>query len=320
MASRSGPVATVFRIVFALPFLAGGVVGVVAAIQHGAVSSLIFGAIFIAAGGWQIVAALRARATAESKAKPMTAASLVGAIAPLVADYRTAGRRERSAAEVYAPILSDRSQPLPAVKTSRGTTLPVRLGLAPSRAAFMIAFCVFWNGISVPFFVGSIVAKAWPVAAFLSIFVIAGIAMVYGTAHKLLARMKVPRVEVSEEPVFLGDVLRVRVDQRGPATIARLQVDLLCRERVSYTVGTDTRTEEHDAFHVELLCADERRRLGFGESWTHDLETTIPPSAPHSFASANNAIAWLVRVRADIAGWPDYDETYELRVLPRIGA
>jgi hypothetical protein len=180
-----------------------------------------------------------------------------------------------------------------------------------------LGFSVLWLGAVTPGLVGAVLEGRMAISAILLLLVLVGAALLVDSARKFLGRMKLPRVEVSAEPVYLGDELDVRVDQPGRARVTRLCVDLVCSESVSYTVGTTTRSEDHVIVSTSVLDAPERV-VAAGEVWSHALRLRLPADGLHSFKSKNNAIAWGLRVRAEIAGWPDYDELFELRALPRI--
>ena len=309
---------TVLRVIFLIPFVAIGLVSLAGSVVQAKLSpaGLAFGAMFFGLGAWQIVVAIRRHRVAH--ARPMTLASpgLATKRPPGVADYRSsAGPEVLSAAELYAPVML--TAPLPVVRSSPGKSLPIALGRSgPRDTWFAVVFSIVWLCLTVPFMAGFLVAEVWLAAAFLSIFVVVGVAVAVTSVRKLLSQLKLPRVEVSEEPVFLGDVLRVNVTQPGRATIARLQVDLVVREIARSTVGTDTRTETHDVWTTSLVD-EAKHTVASGDLWANEASVVLPKELPPSFASKNNAVSWLLRVRADITHWPDYDETYELRVLPK---
>lgn len=317
MIKRSGPFATAFRILVALPFAGAGAASAISGIRNGQPPGVVFGAIFVAVGVWQIWLALRDRRTAESLAPRGAAGSLAAVVPPIVLDYRTPSARPQTAGELYRPLLG--TAPLPMLFPQKGEVLAYALPKPPTKdAAGLVFFAVLWNLFTFPIFLGGLLSGALGMAAFLSLFVAAGVFIAVLAAKKVLGRMKLPRVEVSEEPAFVGDEIVIHVDQRGKAVVNRLQVDLVCRESVTYTVGTDTRTEHADVFERSLV--DESRRiLARGERWPHQVRALLPANMPASFTSKNNAVRWLVRVRADISGWPDYDEVFELRALPKVG-
>jgi hypothetical protein len=259
--------------------------------------------------------ALRGRRSRESQAeveRPGHVAIPTGA----KLDYRSAARPEISAQAAYAPILD--AAPLPKVQTLRGRHLP--LALAPTRAngpLLLLGVALLGLAAVTPGLVGSLLEGRVGVSVVLLVLVLLGAAMLADGARTLLGRTKLPRVEVSAEPVFLGDALDIRVDQPGPARVTHLRVDLVCTESVRYTVGTNTRTEDNVIVSTSVLDTPERV-LASGEVWSHALRVKLPSDGLHSFKSKNNAVVWGLRVRAELAGWPDYDELFELRALPRV--
>jgi FtsH-binding integral membrane protein len=317
MKKRSGPFATAYRILFALPFAGAGVLAFLQGLRAGAASGAIFGLVFVAVGLWQVWLAIRDWRSAESQALVGASASLADVVPPAVLDYRTAASRPRSAGELYGPILA--SAPLPRLTSTPGRVLARALPKPSVKEGVWLAvFAVFWNGMTLPFLAVAIASRSMGMLTFISLFVIAGVIVAVAATKKLLGRTKLPVVEVSDEPAFVGDEVSFHVEQRGPARVNRLQVDLLCRESATYTIGTDTRTEVRDVFE-RALVDETMLTIARGERSSHQVRAVLPSNLPASFASKNNAIRWLVRVRADIAGWPDYDEVFELRALPKVG-
>lgn len=318
MSKRAGPFATLFQILVTVPFAAAGIGSIAQAVRSGRLGGVIPGALFTAAAGWMFVRAIRARRSSESRSLGGVSATIADVVAPVVLDYRTAAAPSRTAAQIYAPLLL--TAPLPRIRTKPGLVL-ARMLPPPSVAnVFGLLFAaVFWNLVTLPFVVVAILERSFGLAAFVSIFVAVGIFLAVFAAKGILARAKLARVELSEEPVFVGDEVTIHVEQRGKAQVNRFEVDLVCRETVTFTVGTDTRSEDHDVFAQSLVDAGPVA-LARGERWPHQVTVRLPSNLPGTFRSARNAIRWLVRVRADIAGWPDYDELYELRVLPKVGS
>ena len=320
MAKRTGPFATVFAMLFAVPFLAVGAFGVVHAVKTHDAMVLLFTGVFGGAGVWQIVRALRDRRTPESLTggAPPPRLATGASSAAVVRGYREAAPRGRTAAEVYAPVLA--SAPLPKVRTTLGRSLAVALGVPSANDAIApLVFGGLWTGLTGPFFIATLRSAALGQAAFSLCFVAVGLGIGSIGLRKLLARMKLPVVEIDAEPAYLGDDVHVRVEQRGPAKVLRLQIDLECRETARYTVGTDTRTEEAEVWTASLYD-EPMGEIRRGERAVAEGRATLPASLPHSFEARNNAIVWAVRVRADIDAWPDYDERFVLRVVPRVAS
>lgn len=326
---RSGPLSTVAKIVFALPFLGFGVGAFSFALwrlagegtSSEAIGLLPFGLIFTGAGAMIVRQAFVDTRSKESRAE------LVEVVAETTSDvlppareplggYRTAAGGGRSAAEVYGTALA--VVPVQKVASRPGQVLGSELTLHdPSPAFWQIFMALVWNAFVWPFFVIMLVSgQIFPVL-FLTVFVAVGVYLLVATTRRILGRRRLPRVEVSAEPVFLGDELRVCVDQLGPGRFVRYRVAVRCEEIVKYTVGTDTRTETHEVREEVLLDEVGLRTLGLGERWTHSLSVVLPAEGPPSFEAKHNQVLWTVRVRAEIAGWPDYDEGFVFRALPK---
>lgn len=306
---------TIFHVIFTLPFVAAGIFTAYMGVTTGPRSQIVFGLLFGGVPAFLVYRSIRrARNSAESLAT-VQAPSAPLPVATFDTDYRTAGRVRMPAGKLYAGILQ--SGPLPKMVTVPGRTLAATLTPSETTGASIlgVVFSGVWLAFSLPAFVVCLATGQVVGAVFLSLFVLVGILIFMVTVKKLVSRAKLPTVEVAEEPLYLGDTLRVHVEQPGPVHITRLQVDLVCRESATYTVGTTTRTEKNDA-RVYPLLDDLGGTIARGDRQSHDLEFVIPKTDPSTFFSKNNKVAWLIRVQAAIANFPDYDETYEIRVLP----
>lgn len=334
---RTGPLGTVFMIAFAMPFTGMGLVAMflgltsVLAGQWAAAIALPFGGVFFAAGAGMIWSALRDRGSPEALAAARRAAaggavaegeSIVpvgaGARAAAASDgYRVAAGSARSAREVYGAALA--TAPLPKLEAQPGGVLAHAIALHGASSGFgEIFFALLWNGFVWPFFFAMLAVGSMFAALFSLLFCGVGAYILVTTVRKILGRRRLPRVEVSAEPAYLGDELRIHVDQGGPARVTHYRVAVRCEEIVQYTVGTDTRTETHVVFEQQLYD-DAGTPVRLGEHWTHDLSLLLPAEAPPSFQAGHNQVLWSVRVHAQIAGWPDYDEGFAFRALPRPG-
>jgi hypothetical protein len=109
-------------------------------------------------------------------------------------------------------------------------------------------------------------------------------------ARRLLAARDVPAMEVDQDPVYLGDTLRLHVSAR--VTLKALEIDLVCEEQTRHrSSGTITDTNQ--------LLSREVMRAGLDVLATTpsaDLEVPIPADLPPSFAAKHNEIAWYFRV------------------------
>lgn len=331
---RSGPLATVAKIAFAAPFLVGGAVAFVAGLRDvlgGNLRSWFafpFGALFFGAGAFVVRQALQGTRSAEAVAAEKSAAPAAAAAAaaasdvmPVVkvaADYRSPAGTARSAREVYGAALG--ALPVQKLELRPGQVLAAEVSLHAPQGSFVEIFvALLWNGFVWPFLFVAVGARSILGSLVSVLFCGVGLFILVATVRKILGRQRLPRVEVSAEPAYLGDELRLHVDQMGPARITRYVVGVRCEEIVKYTVGTNTRTERHEVWDTTLFD-EPGTHVRLGEHWTHDLRVQLPAEAPASFESANNQVLWTVRVHAEIAGWPDYDEGFAFRALPRPAA
>jgi len=320
--SRPGPLGIVFNIIFALPFLGIGLVVAIGSFESGKWPGVPFGLIFAGAGAWQIVRVLRRSKSAEARAAALHTQSanlsdVIAQTAPINANYRTLARTNVTALHVYGPILP--TSPVPQVQLQRGQSLPFALSFNDGSGSLIVQ-AIFGIVFMIPglFVLAASFAEKFSIGGLFmgGIFFLVGFSLVLFAFKRRLARLKLPSVEVSHEPVFLGDPFQLHIGQQGPAKITRLRVDLICKEKATYTVGTSTKSEDAIVYEQELLD-DPGQVLKNRERWPHDLTIVIPEGAPPSFKSKNNAIAWTVRVRAEILNWPDYDESYELRAFTK---
>jgi hypothetical protein len=274
---------------------------------------VVFGAI----GIWILVSPLRSLRSPEARAKRLARVPLpMGRpVAPALA-YRAPATRERTTArEAYAPALS--TLPLRLLPLRAGKVLPYALRIQEGAGAWiLLGFTILWNLCTFPFFVHTIAEGSLGGAAFASLFVLAGVVLVVASVHTLLGRRKLARVEIDAEPVFASDDLEVLVEQRGPVVINRITATLRCEERATYTVGTDTKTDKH-VLHTLPVFEEEMITVARARPWSRRVRVRIP-EGPCSFKSDKNEVAWLLVLAADIASWPDYEEAFELRVVPRV--
>ncbi len=312
---QEGIFGLIYQLVFAGLFALGGIT-ITYAWARGSKGASPFGIVLLGFGIWMLLRAVRSRRSSESQAVVRSVSNHLGDVLPLpgrMADYRTSGRARPSARALYAEVLS--SAPFPADATRPGRVLPFALGatLDISGTVGLLAGGVVFTAIPLMF---AILLRRSAAVILPLLLVLVGIALIMSAVRKLLSRTKLPVVEVSDEPLYLGDTLRVHVEQRGPAKVTRMQVGLSCRERATSGVGTSTRTEEHEVLCLTLLDDREIFSVASGQHKAHDLEVVVPRDAPASFRAKKNNVAWLLRVQAEITGWPDYDELYEIRVVP----
>lgn len=317
-AKRAGPWAVIWRSIFASPFIIIGLGSLGAGLLKQQVGALVFGVMFAGAGIFVVWTGIREMRSAESQGKFMPGAVTSAPLGPAAfGGYRAnAGPRAPTAIDVYGAQLG--YLPVAPLALQPGRTLARALGRRdPYGGWALVGFSIFWNAICWPFFIGMVMAKS-AVAFFLLLFVVVGVIVFIAGIKRILALKKVVTLEVDAEPAFLGDVLNVHVSQRGKVLFNSLSVALVCKEHASYRVGTDTRREEREVYRAEIL--DEPRFLvERGETWTRQVQVQLP-GGPPSFKATNNEIAWSIQVKADIDAWPDYDEHFAIRALPKVTA
>jgi hypothetical protein len=208
---------------------------------------------------------------------------------------------------------------------SPGTRLKYRLPIDLSRGWRLLAIlsaCVFWNSIVAVFMVMAINdhlsgRPEWVLTVFVLLFAAVGLAMIYFFVRELLVVTGVgpTQIEVSDHPLQPGRKYQIYVSQGGRLTINALSLSLVCDEVATYRQGTDTRTEQSRVFEKTLL---ERQQVELlpQRAFEEELEVEIPAQCMHSFKADHNEVRWRLLVHGDIAGWPPFDRSFPVVVVP----
>jgi hypothetical protein len=208
---------------------------------------------------------------------------------------------------------------------SPGTRLKYRLPIDLSRGWRLLAIlsaCVFWNSIVAVFSVIAINNHLsgqpnWVLTVFVLPFAAVGLAMIYYFVRELLAVTGVgpTQLEISDHPLQPGHKYQVYVSQGGRLTINALSLSLVCDEVATYRQGTDTRTEHARVFAHSLL---ERQQVELlpQRAFEEQLAVEIPAQCMHSFKADHNEVRWRLLVRGDIAGWPPFERSFPIVVVP----
>lgn len=316
---RSGPWSVIWRAIFATPFILSGLGALTTGISSRSATGSIFGVIFVGAGAFVVYTGIRDMRSAESRGQFMPRAPGAVTSAPLgpaaFGGYRaSADTRVPTALELYGVQLPH--LPVAKVPLRRGRTLTHALGRREPYAGWtLVLVSLVWNALCVPFFIGMLYAHSAG-ALFLLLFVVVGMVMLGAGLKRVMALRKLITIELDAEPAYLGDTITLHLAQRGAVNITRLLAALVCKEMVSYRVGTDTRKEEREVYREEIL--DEiSLKVARGETWTRQLQITLP-AGPASFKAPSNEVAWSISVNAEIDNWPDYDELFTFRALPKV--
>ncbi len=131
-------------------------------------------------------------------------------------------------------------------------------------------------------------------------------------------RLGSPVMWASAEELLRGDTLDLTFSQdiNRPTDIQSVVFQLLLRETVTYTSGTDRVTVTHD--HVIGRVERPGRPMQKGYRLEERADFRIPPDAMHTFVASNNKLQWFVTVQVKIARWPDFRKVYQVTVLPEI--
>lgn len=245
-----------------------------------------------------------------------------GKSAEQLAAARSGGRLERSGEfETDYPNLPPGAD----MTNSPGTRLRFRLPISATSTWILVGLliaCVAWNGCVAAFGV-SLAADLlagrpqWLPTLVMTPFALGGLALAFLFVRQLLITTGIgpTLLEISDHPLRPGETSRLFVSQAGRLRMNALIVELVCQEYVQYRQGTDTRTETQDVFCQELY-----QRAQFDihrvEPLEVECEFMIPPQMMHSFKSDNNEVRWHLRVRGDVAGWPDFTRSFPVVVYP----
>ncbi len=166
---------------------------------------------------------------------------------------------------------------------------------------------------------GSLAEMAFP-AIFMSIFLLVGFIFLAVGILPLIARTRVdpPQVVISNSNLRSGEEFSLGYQQtfKSAVDVEKLIVQLLLRESATYRRGTDTVTVTHD--HVLQNFEEPPRHFDAGQQYVQNFRWAIPRGAMHSFQASRNRLYWIVKVKVDLKGWPDYDEEFGLTVMPEI--
>jgi hypothetical protein len=187
------------------------------------------------------------------------------------------------------------------------------------KLAVTVAFCLFWNGI-VSFFVYQVIEgfrhghPEWFLTIFMIPFVLVGLGSVSAVFYMLLACFN-PRYALVLRPgsVYPGTSGTVAWGASGSSgRVRQLSIKLIGQEKATYTVGTNTRTDESTFFEAELVNTTNMVDVAEGQA-----TFTIPADTMHSFEADNNKIVWCFKLEGDISLWPNVTEEYQLVVRPQ---
>jgi hypothetical protein len=131
-------------------------------------------------------------------------------------------------------------------------------------------------------------------------------------------RVSKPEASINNTTVKVGDSFTISYSQtfKHRTEVKGVKFSLLVRETARYQSGSTTTTVHHDETAAEFEYPGQSYETGDVLAFSRNME--IPRNGMHTFQGAHNSIAWLLQVKVDVAGWPDYREEFEIQVEPSI--
>ncbi len=181
----------------------------------------------------------------------------------------------------------------------------------------ILCVSLFWNGIVSVFLVVLFSGKSghfqWFLGLFLIPFVLIGLGMIGAVGYFFLSIFNPrPRITVIPGVPHLGDSVRLEWELSGRTEVLKdLRLSVTGQEEATYSRGTRTSTDRNLFADVEVTRLSSTREMVSGSA-----QVSIPADSMHSFSTQHNKIAWSIRVKGEIARWPDLNEEFPLTVLP----
>jgi hypothetical protein len=154
------------------------------------------------------------------------------------------------------------------------------------------------------------------------IFVAIGVALMVWVGRPIVARWRVshPEITLDKTAYRVGDSFHVVYQQRfkRAADVEHMNLKLLLRETATYQRGTDTYTVRHEDVIEEHEFPS--GHINSNSVVRQNLSWQIPRDGMHTFLASRNKIEWFLSVEVEISGWPDYEQEYEVKVLPEVAS
>jgi hypothetical protein len=130
-------------------------------------------------------------------------------------------------------------------------------------------------------------------------------------------RVSRPEITVDKTALAVGESFTVGYLQnfKRRSEVRGIQLSLVMREKAFHRAGKNSHTYLHEETIVQSDQPGQTHEPGDTITFSQTME--IPKSGMHSFQANNNSIDWELRVKVDIAGWPDYRDAFAVQVLPK---
>ncbi len=126
-----------------------------------------------------------------------------------------------------------------------------------------------------------------------------------------------PRIAISARQAKSGDTLDLVYEQKFKArtNVKTLQMQVVLREKATYTQGTDTYTVSHDHVMQDISLPPQVFRRG--EHLQRNWKINIPSNAMHTFKANNNNLLWLILIKLEFNRNMKSNYESEITVLPQ---
>jgi hypothetical protein len=227
--------------------------------------------------------------------------------------------RKRKAPSLVADPASPFGVTDPQGEAAAAGPVELRPQITPVGKLFGLTFVsLFWNGIV--WTIGWFAVLSHPgqkpegcAIAFLSIFALIGLLLIYGTLRQLLILFNPrPKLTLSPGSPSLGGTtyLQWRLSG-GTGGVRHLRITLEGHEEAQYRRGTDTRTDKETFAVIPLVDSTDSYQMASGST-----SFVVPADTMPSFRADHNKIVWTIKAQLEIANWPDSDEEFEVLVRP----
>jgi hypothetical protein len=226
----------------------------------------------------------------------------------------TAGRKNRDKALFQQSLTApDRTRLFEGPETSTSPQGPLELCPSKGRLGSVIGmgiFALIMNGVTLMMFVGMDGER--PPAFLRYIFLGIGLLVLWGAINQFLKLFN-PKTIITIDPLpRIGTDIRLQWRMDGQVTrVRKFTITLTGKESASYRRGTDTVTDHHEFFSLELITTENTIEMERGQAVVH-----IPNHFMPTFEGRNNKITWKLVVTGDIPRYPDINDEYPLPLLP----
>ncbi len=130
-------------------------------------------------------------------------------------------------------------------------------------------------------------------------------------------RVSRPEITVDKTALAVGESFSVGYLQnfKRRSEVRGIQLALVMRERATYRSGKNRVTVQHDEVIAQFDRPGQTYETNDELKFTQTID--IPKTGMHTFGALHNSIDWELRVKVDIAGWPDYRDAFAIQVLPK---